>query len=236
MTITLQESISANQSMILVDHPEETSLDDYLQIDDEIVTVRGKPSSRLIVGRGVLGTTRVSHVVGTTLISGSAPFVNGVENWASIGLAAKTLSVGTKTVTWSVGDLSILEQSDEDYSVVGSTIVSARGGRFQCGAFVGNPGGTLDGGSSRQRWLEFSARVMDGSGLGNMGLDVVIPIIQPDEGDFIPYAIAACHSSVIGFVQPGGACLASVRATVVNSFGTDTIPLDDFIVLYVWQV
>lgn len=71
MTITLTESIGSNQSMILVDNPEETSLDDVLKIEDEYVTVRGRPSAsgQLLLGRGVLGSSRASHAAGSELSS-----------------------------------------------------------------------------------------------------------------------------------------------------------------------
>lgn len=67
MTITLQEEIGPNQAMILVDHPEETSLDDMLQIDAEYVVVRSVSADSLLLGRGALGSTRVSHAVGATV-------------------------------------------------------------------------------------------------------------------------------------------------------------------------
>lgn len=68
MTITLADNVQPGQAIILVTSPEEMTLDKIYQVDQEFIILRSSPrSSRVSVGRGMFGSTRASHVVGTIL-------------------------------------------------------------------------------------------------------------------------------------------------------------------------
>lgn len=72
MTLTLASDLNTADCLLEVNDATLASLDDVLQIDSELVVVRGDPSvnGKLLVGRGYLGTERAAHASGAEL----APF------------------------------------------------------------------------------------------------------------------------------------------------------------------
>lgn len=129
MTITLQEEIGPNQAMILVDNPDETSLDDVLQIDDEFVVVRGRPSAdHLLVGRGALGSPRAAHLVGATV--GQAVLGSGeqvvITRTSGVGDSFAVVDQSGQTVlrVGAGGEMVIAPNADNSNSLVSLAIHS----------------------------------------------------------------------------------------------------------------
>lgn len=152
-------------------------------------------------------------------------------NWAILTFAdpgART--VGSPGYTFQEADLSIASQSGSDFSVGTANgtgaLLSASGGAFQAGGYVGCPSdSTLDGGSTEQRWLWFGAQVGSNVGADNpfvgAGLDVTLPIVTGSPGGYIASACA----STIGYAQPGDPVLFNISLRALLLFGSDSIPL-----------
>lgn len=105
MTISLREDITTGQGLVSVHNAEEAHLDEVLQIGDEYVIVRNRPSpgGKLMLGRGALGSARATHAADATF----APF--SLAPGGSISATDGTTTVNPATsIQFPAGTLSDL--------------------------------------------------------------------------------------------------------------------------------
>jgi hypothetical protein len=114
MTITLLEDVRAGQALVAVDNPTEASLDQVFRIDDEIVVVRNDPSpgGKLVLGRGIMGSSRAAHAAGSELASDDGDvlqIVAGHQAFAAPAGGGEPVAVMSLTTTLTDADIKTLK-------------------------------------------------------------------------------------------------------------------------------